>query len=108
MQVDAGTIVIIIGVLAVLALALASGRRRSADRAGADVPRSRWLGTAAWLGIFGATAASSHPDGENRGGDEHGMGGDWSGGHGGGDYGGGGGWGGGDSGGGDGGGGGGD
>ena len=111
MPFDAGGLVLIGAIVAMLVLVLATGRRRSAGRSAIDAPRSHWLGAAAWLGIFGASAGGSHTDGEPRGGDGHGAGGDWSGGHGGGgDYGGGGGWGGGDfgGGGGDGGGGGGD
>ncbi len=103
---DAVTIALAIVILAVLVWALAVGRRDARSYRAGQRP-SGWHGSAMWLGIFGATAVGTHPDGDSRGGDGHGLGGDWSSGHGGGDYGGG--WGGGDfGGGGDGGGGGGD
>ncbi len=102
MTFEAGVIVLIGAIVAMLVLVLATGRRRSVGRSTAEAPRSGWLGTAAWLGIFGASAGTSHTDDDSRGGDGHGPGGDGSGGqggggdYGGGDYGGGGGWGGGD------------
>ena len=95
MGLEAGVIVLIGAVVAMLVMVLVTGRRRSVDQVGVGATRSRWLGTAAWLGIFGASSGASHTDGDTRGGDDHGVGGDWSGSHGGGDYGGGG-WGGGD------------